>query len=142
MTDEKKRFNYLRQPHIGRIDIALQPVLLALNEHSAYFVGSVLQRPNFNDIDIVVIMDDEKYDALFGPSGGTIAPFAKWFNAASSELLRNMTNLPIDFRVQRFTNANKVYGGDEHVRDPIGLNGNGPDYDPAWKYIETKYGDE
>jgi len=141
MSDEKKRFNYLRQPHIGRVSIALAPLLEALNEHSAYFVGSVLERPNFNDIDIVIIMDDAKYDSLFGKSGNTdIAAFSKWFNASSSELLRFMTGLPIDFRVQKMSVANKNYPS--QPRDPIGLNVSGPDYDPAWLHVRTKYGED
>jgi len=131
----KKRFNYLRQPHYTNLELALNSVLLALNEHCAYLVGSVFEGPDYNDIDVVILMEDEKYDALFGKSGSSNAPFVKWFNHASSTQLGLMTGLPIDFRVQRMSNANKQYGGPKNIRDPIGINGNGPDFDPAWKRL-------
>ena len=136
MTDAPERNLYLRQPHVGRLNIALTPLLAALNEHTAYLVGSVLERPNFNDVDVVVIMEDKKFDMLFGSNGNTeIVAFAQWFNMSSSLLLSEMTDLKIDFRVQRMTtvNASKKHAG--KWREPIGSMYRGEDFDPAWKFV-------
>lgn len=134
MSNDKKRVCYLRQPHAAELNIAVAGVCRALNEHCAYLVGSVMERPDFNDIDVVVIMDDSKFEALFGKSANTeVVPFSKWFNASSSALLSKMTGLKVDFRVQKMSRANEVYGG--KMRDPIGMECRGEVYDPAWLKI-------
>ncbi|MBN9497870.1 MAG: hypothetical protein J0H39_14025 [Alphaproteobacteria bacterium] len=76
-------------------------------------VGSCLERADFRDVDLRLMMDDAEFDALFpgyDPSVGTCARLA-FLNAAISSYLAARTGLPIDFQFQRRTEANEKYGG-------------------------------
>lgn len=79
----------------------------------AYLVGSVLKTPDFRDVDVRMMLDDEKFKTMF-PNEYV----HKFFNAAVSEWMSNRTGLPIDFQFQDHTEANKKHGG---VRNPLGL---------------------
>lgn len=89
---------------------------------NVYLVGSVLTRPNFRDVDIRCMLDDEDYDKLF------MSPFKdlncdhmkKVMNISISAWLKAMTGLPIDFQFQKTSEANKEYP--KQQRSCIGIN--------------------
>ena len=88
--------------------------------HLPYLVGSAARSKTWRDVDVRLMLPDDEFDALFP---GHIKPDrvnAKWslICAAISELGRQRTGLPIDFQIQRMTDANDRYDG---VRHALGL---------------------
>ena len=97
------------------------PQMLYLNEFGSqvwaafgtppYHVGSSLHGKKWRDVDVRLMLDDEKYDAMFGAPHVNEHSCDKWVALcmAFSELGRKMTGLPIDFQIQRSTQANAKY---------------------------------
>lgn len=78
-----------------------------------YQVGTSVLNKTFRDVDIRIILPDDRWDAMgFGPSDDVHRNPA-WVSIclAFSSLGREMTGLPIDFQVQRMTEANRDYPG-------------------------------
>lgn len=86
-----------------------------------YHVGSsATQKTGWRDVDVRLILDDDKFHALF-PGFKTANHIDAWWAllcAALSELGRVRTGLPIDFQIQSMTEANERYPG---VRHPLFL---------------------
>lgn len=85
-----------------------------------YLVGSAARSKQWRDVDVRLMLPDEEFDELFP---GHIKPDrvnAKWalICAAISELGRLRTGLPIDFQIQRMSDANDRYDG---IRQALGL---------------------
>jgi hypothetical protein len=87
----------------------------------AYQVGSSLFGSRWRDVDIRIMLDDEKYAAMGFGDPDRPHSNAKWcaYTMAFSELGRRMTGLPIDFQVQQTTWANNQYAGNEHGRSAL-----------------------
>lgn len=85
-------------------------------------VGSSAYSKTWRDIDLRLILPDAQFDALFpklvAPSRTN--PMWSLMCAALSELGRVRTGLPVDFQIQRMTDANKRYD-QTHVRYAVGL---------------------
>lgn len=96
------------------LDLACGPICEAFGE-PPYLVGSVQERtagPR-SDVDVRLILDDEKYDALISsPELRTM------LDIAFSAYLHQLTGLPIDFQIQRRTEANAIHAGKR--RNPLG----------------------
>lgn len=79
----------------------------------AYLVGSTLMgSPVARDVDVRLILDDDAYDALFGRLREPPHSDPRWaaMCEAFSLLGQSITGLPIDFQVQRRTEANRDHG--------------------------------
>lgn len=78
-----------------------------------YWVGSSLERSDWRDVDVRMMLSDEDYKAQ--GYGDPKAPHenAKWVAtcAAWSALGQQMTGLPIDFQIQDTTTANEQNSG-------------------------------
>jgi len=85
--------------------------------HPPYLVGSSTERPDFRDVDLRAILPDEEFDALFAPWADR-QEFWSLFCLAVSSYLSQVSGLPIDFQVQRMTEANEKHGG--KPRNPMG----------------------
>lgn len=79
-----------------------------------YLVGSATRSADYRDVDIRLILTDEDFDHWF--SGRELL----WSLVCLSigRHLSDLTRLPIDFQIQRMTEANERYG--EGFRHPIG----------------------
>lgn len=79
----------------------------------AYVVGSALETRQWRDVDVRVLLDDDVYDEMFEPAIAPAHMNPKWnaYCMAFSELGRRMTGLPIDFQIQRVSDANEDYPG-------------------------------
>ena len=80
-----------------------------------YLVGSCEQGDrDYRDVDVRLIVADDDFDAMF-------ARPLLWhiFSWAVAEWLTAQTGLPIDFQVQRMTEANEKFAG--QVRNPVGV---------------------
>ena len=122
-SGERKRRCYLTTAELHRLDLAVAPLVKVVNspltqatDHGfgVYLVGSTWDKADYRDVDVRMILSDEGFDALFGHCS------ALWeaFCYAWSRLLTHDTELPVDFQVQRQTEANEKYGG--HPRNPLG----------------------
>jgi len=104
---------YLTTTQLHRLDVAVAP-LTAIDGHGLYLVGSAGERADFRDVDVRLILGDDEFDRLFGHSPELWSVFCY----AVSRLLSADTELPIDFQVQRQTEANERHQG---TRNHLGL---------------------
>jgi hypothetical protein len=136
--------SYLSPPDFHRLNWACRPIRDAFGS-PPYLVGSALTRPDFRDIDIRLILDDEVVASMFGPNpvdeiakDGVIMPREIWeatrhlrfqgdraqirllLNIALSDLIAKAANppAPIDFQIQSMTEANVAEHG---IRNPLGI---------------------
>jgi hypothetical protein len=93
--------------------------------HIPYLVGSAAIGKTWRDVDVRLMLPDDEFDALFPNHTAATHADGKWalLCAAISELGRIRTGLPIDFQIQRTSEANELYGG---VRQALGLYLNRP----------------
>jgi hypothetical protein len=109
---------YLDAPDLDRLDLASIMVARALD--TPYLVGSCLKRPDYRDVDIRVVLADERYDELFGPPPIHRDPLRHLLQAAISEHYVKATGLRIDFQIQRRTDASNAYP-EPGYRHPLGI---------------------
>lgn len=117
----KDRANYLPAPHAFNLNLACVPLMAAF-DGGAYLVGSCLERPDYRDVDIRVIISDAEWARLFGTTeNGSHSALWSVMCAGLSAWLHDRTGLPIDFQIQQRTAANKQYGTKEHPRHALGI---------------------
>lgn len=106
----------LSPPVLHRLDLACQPLVEVFGPH-VYLVGSVQERSAgpLSDVDVRLILSDKKYDKLMR---GRPAGFATLLDFAIGAYLRELTGQPVDFQIQRRTEANARNSGKQ--RNPIG----------------------
>ena len=105
MTSRDERTCYLSTYDLHRLNHAIR-AYSKIDRIGVYLVGSVLERPDWRDVDVRMILDDEDFDRLFASS-----ELWETFCYAVSGALRADTGLPIDFQVQRMTEANERHPG-------------------------------
>lgn len=108
------KVSYLTTAQFHRLELACRPIYLAFND-PPYLVGSARESPDFHDVDLRVILSDEEFDALFGSRPNLWGLLCY----AVTDQLAHATGLPIDFQVQRMTQANEKFGG--RPRKPMGM---------------------
>lgn len=114
------RANFIGAPQFYNLQCACAMLVEAFG-YSIYLVGSSLERRDFRDVDVRCILSDDQFDRLFpNISGSNYQTDAFWCLACSaiSEWLQTRTNLPIDFQIQRCTQANVENDG---PRSALGL---------------------
>lgn len=103
--------SYLTTAEFSRLNHACLPVAEAFGGH-CYLVGSSLERDDYRDLDVRVILADEEFDRTF--------PNVRVWSLlclSVTEYLQRVSGLPVDFQVQRMTEANERHQGS---RNPIG----------------------
>lgn len=102
---------------LHELDEACAPFVAAFGEYP-YLVGSASLRSDFRDVDVRLILADDEFDALFAERKGLWALFSR----LGSTYLRARTGLPVDFQVQRQSEANQKYGDLATTpRNPLGI---------------------
>lgn len=119
MTEHKHKASYVGAPAVFRLEMACQHIRDAFDgegHFGCYLVGSALERPDWQDVDVRMIMDDDAFAAMFPSahlfsSAWQIDP--KWLllTTAISAWLRDQTGLPVDFQFQPQTFANAHHKG-------------------------------
>lgn len=117
-----KRMLSLSPHQMNRLNLACIPIREAFG-HPPYLVGSVVRGGAYRDVDVRTILSDEEYDRLgFAPPDDDGAshrdPMWALLNAAISEWLSGLSGLPIDYQIQRMTEAN---AGHEGYRSALGI---------------------
>jgi len=107
---------YLTATQFTRLNDVCVPVRAAFG-HGPYLVGSATEHAGFRDVDLRVIMPDDEFDALFAGRAMVWSITCQ----AISHMLADWSGLPIDFQIQRMTEANEKYP--DGPRHPMGLRG-------------------
>lgn len=110
------RKSYLSTAEFARLNDACVPVTAAFGS-PPYLVGSATENPGYRDVDLRVILTDEEFDRIFG---GQVLLWSL-VCLAIGHYLRDVTGLPIDFQVQRMTEANEKHPTTH--RNPMGFTG-------------------
>lgn len=109
-----RRASYLLLTDFERLEEWCRQVRVVLGEAiTPYLVGSANETPDYRDIDVRVILPDKVYDRYFSDPVRV-----RFTNHAISTWGQRETGLPIDFQIQRMTEANKEFKG---FRNPMGL---------------------
>lgn len=106
------------------LDQACQPLREAFPDYGPYLVGtaaeSIFDKRPFGDVDVRLIMEDCEFDKM---ADGIGMPAIWFLGLAIGQYLASLTGLPIDFQIQRATEANEIHGG--KMRNPLGTRGLG-----------------
>ena len=98
-----RKASYLTVLETHLLDHACGPIREAF-QSAPYLVGSATERADYRDVDVRLILSDEEYDRLTVPEWTMIGH-------GLTAYLRAATGLPIDFQVQRRTEANERHPG-------------------------------
>ena len=114
---------YVGAPACFLLEQACAHLEKAFPGFGCYLVGSALERPDWRDIDVRLIMDDAEFAALFPDVNMKAANWefdARWLvmTISISKWLRDQTGLPVDFQFQPQTHANEQHKG---PRNALGL---------------------
>ncbi len=82
-----------------------EQVRILFNGQGVYHVGSSLDRKDYRDVDVRVILDDQEFEKLESMLD------TEYLRLAISLWGQKVTGLPIDFDVQARTHANKEFEG-------------------------------
>jgi hypothetical protein len=89
-----------------------------------YLVGSSIDSKDYRDVDVRLMLDDDRYEAMFPgiTKAGNPRCHALWSLTCSSISLwlRQASGLPVDFQIQARSVANEKYPG-AVKRIPLGL---------------------
>lgn len=105
MTRRRTRASYLIQSDFDRLEDWCRMVRVILAGHGPFLVGSATERADFRDVDVRTILSDSAFDRLFRRRTEAV----RFLNRAFSVWGREETGLPIDFQVQRMTEANEAF---------------------------------
>jgi hypothetical protein len=116
-----ERANFLPAPHAFLLNQACLTVNQALGDFGCYLVGSSLYRRDYRDVDVRFILEDAEFDRLFPDAKDHPQLNAFWSLVCTSValMLKEQTGLPIDFQIQRQTQANEKFSSGR--RHPLGL---------------------
>jgi hypothetical protein len=99
------RSSYIPAPHYFDLDMACASVVAAFGPH-VYLVGSSIERRDFRDVDVRCILPDEDFDRMFPLGGSSRDPLWSLTCSSVSLWLSKQSGLPVDFQIQRRTQAN------------------------------------
>lgn len=115
-----KRAVFIGTYELQRLDHIASLIDKALD--TPYLVGSANAKADYRDVDVRVLLPDAQFDSLFKTKqredGQRLWALICY---AITGWLRAETGLPIDFQIQRRTEANKKFGGQS--RNPLGGRG-------------------
>lgn len=121
---KRHKASHVGAPAIFELTRACQDINRAFGGFGCYLVGSALERADWRDVDVRMILEDEAFDRLFPDCGGGTGQRwefdPRWIvmTVSISLWLSKLTGLPVDFQFQPQTHANKVHKG---RRNALGL---------------------
>lgn len=108
-----KKATYIGAPKCFALDLACAELRRAFGS-MCYVVGSSMERPDWRDVDVRMILEDEKFAELFpNATPGYWEHDPRWLvmTIALSEWLSKQSGLPVDFQMQPMTHANERHNG-------------------------------
>jgi hypothetical protein len=117
---KREKFNYIGAPAVFALDLAARHIRDAFGG-SCYVVGSALERPDWRDVDVRLIMDDSEFESEFPGVGRNWQLDSKWLllTTSISKWLSDQTGLPVDFQFQPQNHVD--HHESNKRRDPIGF---------------------
>lgn len=111
------RATFLLKSDMYALEVWASEIRRVFHDETTYLVGSALTTTRPRDVDLRLILPDERVAALstIVELPGFDQAFSLWAQAA--------TGLPIDFQVQSMTEANALT--DQTRRHPLGMSGDG-----------------
>lgn len=97
------------------LDQACKPINEAFGDFGCYLVGTASKRQAYRDVDVRFIMTDKQFDRLHKAVKDVGLAF---LGLSIGQYLASLTGLPIDFQIQRMTEANHHHPGG--FRNPLG----------------------
>ena len=118
----KVRVHYIPADKYFNLNSCAATLLLAFGD-VCFLVGSSIERADFRDVDVRMIMSDEDFDARFPGehvwNNPHLSPLWGVTCTAIGLWLSKQSGLGVDFQIQRRTQANEEFGG--KPRHPLGL---------------------
>jgi hypothetical protein len=119
----RRKVSYVGAPACFALELACQHINRAFGGFGCYLVGSAMERADWRDIDVRLIMPDEEFLALFpdvdlAAHNWEFDPRWLLMTVSISDHLRKVTGLPVDFQFQPQTHANARHKG---TRSALGL---------------------
>jgi hypothetical protein len=108
---------YVGAPAIFALELACQHITAAFGSFGCYVVGSAIERADWRDVDVRLILADEEFARLFPDA---VMPCweqdERWLllTVSISLWLKQQTGLPVDFQIQPQTHANERHKGQRH----------------------------
>ena len=96
---------YLSTYALYKLDLAIYPLTKMCPD--IYLVGTVLTTKDWRDVDVRMIMSDTEFDEVFGENQFLWETYC----LGITSWLREQSGLPIDFQVQRQSEANTKHKG-------------------------------
>lgn len=135
MNEPRTKVSHIGAPAVFALEQACKLVRDAFREEredahiGIYVVGSALERADWRDVDVRMMMDDATFLHHFpgiNLQAGTWEFDPRWclLVVAISHWMSKLTGLPIDFQFQPMTHANARHKGKRHamglsfVREP------------------------
>jgi hypothetical protein len=117
---KRAKVSHVGAPAVFALELACQVIGRAFDSYGCYLVGSALERPDWRDVDVRMIMSDEEFAAEFPDAQTHWECDPKWLllTVSISAWLSKQTGLPVDFQFQPQTHANERHKG---RRDALGL---------------------
>lgn len=113
---------YVGAPAIFQLELACQLLEDAFGRGmgGCYLVGSAIERPDWRDVDVRYILDDDAFRVLFPDAplewgGWEFDPRWLLLTTMVSTWLRKQTGLPVDFQFQPMTHANERHSKPRHA---------------------------
>lgn len=118
----RHKASYIGAPAVFALEQACQHISSAFGGYGCYVVGSSLERADWRDVDVRLILSDEEFEKEFPdahPNGAwEFDPRWLLLTVAISDWLKKQTGLPVDFQFQPQSWANSKH---KKRRNPIGL---------------------
>lgn len=113
----RAKFSHIGAPACFALEEECKKLNRAFGGH-CYQVGSSLERPDWRDVDIRMILADADFATLFPNAGDHWEHDPRWtfMVIAISERLSKITGLPIDFQFQPQTHANARHPGKRNAK--------------------------
>ena len=142
-----KRVMYLSVEELWRLSHAVRPIEDAFGGKTVYLVGSVLERQDWRDVDLRMILNDAEFKDIFVPPCGTTdhisAPlydqFRMLFQTSLTFMLRHQTGLPVDFQFQSHSESVQFDGKRNPVTNRPYV---GHDFIPQWMRLPLDMSDK
>jgi hypothetical protein len=105
-----RRSHFLPPAQYQSLERCAEVVNRAFDDFGCFLVGSVMMRRDYRDVDVRCMLSDSEFDRLFPstPAGDALWSFVCWTTAT---WMRAETGLPVDFQIQRQSDANEEHGG-------------------------------
>ena len=109
------RATYLPRARHWALNAACCEIARAFGGRHPYLVGSCLTRPDYRDVDVRMILEDDDFDRMFPPT--ETSRLQKLIECSISLHLSMASGLEVDFQIQRWTESSEIPGD----RRPLGM---------------------